>query len=159
MIDKDGYRYNVGIIISNDAGQLLLAKRCRRKHAWQFPQGGMRDSEKPEEAMYRELTEELGLLPESVNIISMTKQWHSYRLPIGYWRLDSEPLVVGQKQKWFLLKLLVPDTAIDLDYTSKPEFDAWEWVNYWEPLSRVIDFKRDVYQSVLTEFEPIIQAK
>ncbi len=157
MIDKDGYRYNVGIIIVNSLEQLLLAKRCRKKKAWQFPQGGMCEGETPEEAMYRELSEELGLFPESVEIQAISQSWHTYRLPIRYWRLDSQPLVIGQKQKWFLLSLKTDDVYIDLNYTAKPEFDAWEWVAYWEPVKRIINFKREVYQAVLTEFEPKVK--
>lgn len=153
MIDKDGYRHNVGIILVNSLGQLLLAKRSRKKQAWQFPQGGISEGETPEQAMYRELGEELGLFPDSVEIIAVSESWYSYRLPIRYWRLDSEPLVIGQKQKWFLLSLKVADASIDLNFSDKPEFDAWEWVSYWEPSKRIIDFKREVYQAVLTEFE------
>lgn len=155
MIDQDGYRENVGIVIVDEVGQVLLAKRCRKKNAWQFPQGGIKDDEEPEQAMYRELAEELGVLAHMVEILAVSKHWYSYRLPIGYWRLESEPLVVGQKQKWFLLRPSGSDFKLNLNYSAKPEFDAWEWVAYREPINRIIEFKREVYQSVLDEFEAI----
>ena len=70
MIDPDGYRPNVGIVLMRADGQVFWARRVRRD-GWQFPQGGMRSDETPAEAMYRELQEETGLLPE--HVVSFTR--------------------------------------------------------------------------------------
>ena len=91
MIDVDGYRPNVGIIVANDAGQLLWAKRIGQQ-AWQFPQGGIGPGETPEQAMYRELHEELGLLPEHVECLGVTRDWLRYKLPARFIRRRSYPL-------------------------------------------------------------------
>ena len=98
MIDSEGFRPNVGIILANEHGQVLWAKRIGH-NAWQFPQGGIQFGETPEEAVYRELWEEVGLLPEHVHIIAQTRGWLRYRLPHRYIRQDSNPVCIGQKQK------------------------------------------------------------
>lgn len=156
MIDADGYRPNVGIIIANDQNQLLWCRRLGKSDAWQFPQGGIRANETPEKAMYRELTEELGLTSSDVHCLAQMKDWVSYLLPEAYRRYHSKPLCIGQKQKWFLLRLVSPDTALKLDLSEDQEFDQWRWVDYWYPKDHVIAFKRAVYQTVLTEFATVL---
>jgi len=151
VIDQDGFRANVGIVVTNDKGRLLWARRTGSQIAWQFPQGGIADNETPLEAMYRELKEELGLDGQDVKLIAESKQWLKYKLPERFQRHDEIPRCVGQKQKWFLLELL-DDSRIKLDCCEHPEFDRWRWVSYWFPLRQVIFFKREVYQSVLKEF-------
>ncbi|ASP37754.1 RNA pyrophosphohydrolase [Bacterioplanes sanyensis] len=155
MIDDQGYRPNVGIIICNDAGQVLWARRVGQD-AWQFPQGGIKQGESPEKALYRELAEEVGLQPKDVKILGCTRGWLRYRLPRRMIRQDSKPVCVGQKQKWYLLRLLSSDDEVNVATTNKPEFDGWEWVSYWYPLGQVVSFKRDVYRSALTELAPRI---
>ncbi len=153
MIDEEGYRLNVGIVLANQHGQLLWGRRIGTKNAWQFPQGGMALEETPQQAMYRELTEELGLDAKDVTLIAETKDWLFYSLPERYRRYDSLPLCIGQKQKWFLLRLESDDSKIRLDLSTNPEFDSWCWVDYWYPINQVIEFKQAVYQQVLSEFE------
>lgn len=150
VIDADGFRPNVGIILANDQGQLLWARRIGQD-AWQFPQGGISAGESPEEALYRELDEEVGLSPEAVKLVASTRGWLRYRLPRRYIRKGQKPLCIGQKQKWFLLQMLADDSAVKVDSTPKPEFDHWRWVSYWYPLTQVISFKREVYRSALRE--------
>ncbi|MGS2717367.1 RNA pyrophosphohydrolase [Eionea flava] len=154
MIDENGYRANVGIIISNHQGQVLWARRVGGANAWQFPQGGIDEGETPEQAMYRELHEEVGLLPAQVRIVASTSGWLTYDLPKQFVREHQLPLCIGQKQKWYLLELLESDSAISLTSTNTIEFDHWEWVSYWYPLNQVIDFKRNVYQRALKELAP-----
>ena len=151
-IDSDGFRANVGIVLCNHSGQLFWAKRIGMD-AWQFPQGGIRPRENVETAMYRELREEIGLLPEHVKVIGLTRRWLKYELPQKYIRKNSRPLCKGQKQKWYLLKFIASEENVKLDMSEKPEFDHWCWVDYWDPVSQVIDFKRKVYKQVLTELE------
>jgi putative (di)nucleoside polyphosphate hydrolase len=151
VIDSDGFRPNVGIMLANDQGQLLWARRVGGHDAWQFPQGGISAGESPEQALYRELHEEVGLSPDAVEILGTTKGWLRYRLPRHFIREGQKPLCIGQKQKWFLLRLLAADAAVQLDLNDKPEFDHWQWVSYWYPLNQVISFKREVYRRAMKE--------
>ena len=155
MIDSDGFRANVGIVICNCDGELLWAKRIRQR-AWQFPQGGIREHETLEQALYRELDEEVGLHEQDVRILHRTSDWLHYRLPENYIRRNTEPRCIGQKQKWFLLSLECDDSKVELAKSDLPEFDDWRWVDYWYPVDQVIEFKRDVYKKALTELrEPL----
>lgn len=150
MIDEKGYRSNVGIIIINNEGKVFWGKRIGQK-SWQFPQGGVDESESTTDAMYRELWEETGLKAEDVEIVSKTTDWLSYDLPKQYRRKNSQPLCIGQKQKWYLLKLVSDDSCIDFTQGEKAEFDAFRWVDYWYPMRKVIYFKRNVYRDALSE--------
>ena len=158
MIDNDGYRHGVGIILVNNHGQVLWARRSHYKDAWQFPQGGIHRDEAPIEAMYRELGEELGLTQDSVELLAETDDWFTYDLPKEFRRYYKKPLCIGQKQKWFVLKLLEAENVIALDQTLEPEFDAWRWVDHSVTLKEVIFFKQNMYKSVLRELEPYIIA-
>ena len=151
MIDADGFRPNIGIILANQRGRLLWARRIGGQDAWQFPQGGIKLDEAPEQALYRELEEEIGLNANDVDMLGVTRGWLRYRLPKRYLRNDQNPLCIGQKQKWFLLRMLSDDSHICLDACNPPEFDDWSWVNYWYPLTNVVAFKRDVYRKALKE--------
>lgn len=155
MIDADGFRANVGIILSNAEGRVLWAKRIGQ-NAWQFPQGGIRVDESPEDALFRELEEEVGLRPEHVRVVGQTRQWLRYRLPRRYIRRRSRPLCIGQKQKWFFLQLLASESHVRFDACAKPEFDGWRWVDYWRPLDEVVFFKREVYRNALKELAPLL---
>ena len=152
-IDSEGFRANVGIILSNDDGRLLLAGRIGNK-GWQFPQGGMLRGESPEEAMYRELREEVGLEPCDVEILGSTSEWLRYRLPQKFVRHGREPLCIGQKQRWFMLRLVADEDRVRLDRSDSPEFDRWRWVEFWRPVNEVIYFKRRVYARALHELGP-----
>lgn len=156
VIDDEGYRLNVGFVITNDQQQVFWGKRAAKSNGWQFPQGGIKEDETELDAMYRELREEVGLGPNDIDVVAKSKQWLSYELPEQFRRYDSQPLCVGQKQRWFLLKLVVPDTAFRLDLARRPEFVEWRWVDYWYAVDNIIDFKRDVYMKALTEFEQYI---
>jgi putative (di)nucleoside polyphosphate hydrolase len=158
VIDSDGYRPNVGIILTNSDGQLLWARRIRQD-AWQFPQGGIRTAETPEQAMYRELGEEIGLQPQHVNVLGATRGWLRYRLPERFIRRHQKPVCVGQKQVWFMLRLVGQERCVRLDLSDKPEFDNWRWVDYWQPLDEVVSFKRTVYKKALNELAPLIFPK
>jgi len=155
VIDDDGYRPNVGVVICNRRGQVFWAKRCGQ-HSWQFPQGGIDSGETPEQAMYRELYEEVGLRKKDVTILAVTRHWLRYKLPKRLIRWEQKPLCIGQKQKWFLLQLESEESIVNMDQTNHPEFDGWSWVSYWYPVRQVVSFKREVYRSVLVEFKSIV---
>ncbi len=148
VIDPDGFRANVGIVLMQ-ADQVFLGQRTGSR-GWQFPQGGMRAGETLEQALFRELDEEIGIREEQVDIVGQTDRWMRYRLPPRYVRRNQQPLCTGQKQRWFLLRLK-GEPAFDFARTSEPEFDAWRWVSWWEPVREVIYFKRPVYVRALTE--------
>lgn len=157
MIDSSGFRHNIGIILANHAGRVFWAKRIGRD-AWQFPQGGMNLGETPEQTLFRELEEEVGLKAQDVTILARTERWLRYRLPPRMIR-KTEPVCIGQKQLWFLLRLEGNDSLIQFDKTHKPEFDDWQWVSYWFPLRQVVSFKREVYRRALKELAPLLFPK
>ena len=158
MIDEDGYRLNVGIILANKQKKLFWGKRVGQD-AWQFPQGGLNEPEEVEQTLFRELKEEIGLDEQDVSILACSKNWLKYKLPKRLVRLDSTPICVGQKQMWFLLMLESDEIQIKLDHSIKPEFDDWRWVSFWYPLYQVVAFKREVYRQTLLEFYPILAEK
>jgi putative (di)nucleoside polyphosphate hydrolase len=157
VIDDDGYRPNVGIVICNRQGQVMWARRYGQ-HSWQFPQGGINPGESAEQAMYRELFEEVGLSRKDVRILASTRNWLRYKLPKRLVRWDTKPVCIGQKQKWFLLQLIGSDAEINMQTSSTPEFDGWRWVSYWYPVRQVVSFKRDVYRRVMKEFAAVVLA-
>ena len=150
MLDREGFRPNVGIILLNQKNQVFWGKRIRT-HSWQFPQGGIDRGETPEQAMIRELHEEVGLKQEHVRIVARTRDWLRYEVPDRFIRRDARGFYKGQKQIWFLLQLVAPDHHLNLRATDHPEFDAWRWNEYWVPLDVVVEFKRGVYEMALTE--------
>ncbi|MDY0071950.1 MAG: RNA pyrophosphohydrolase [Thauera sp.] len=150
MLDREGFRPNVGIVLVNARNEVFWGKRIR-EHSWQFPQGGIKRGESPEQAMYRELFEEVGLRPEHVKILGRTRGWLRYEVPRHWVRREWRNTYRGQKQIWYLLRLVGRDTDVCLRASSHPEFDAWRWCNYWVPLDAVIEFKRQVYQLALLE--------
>jgi len=155
VIDSEGYRPNVGIIITNRQGQVCW---CRRfgQDSWQFPQGGVDEGESPQQAMYRELYEEVGLNPEDVHLIGSTQNWLKYQLPKQLIRQNSKPLCIGQKQRWYLLRMLCDESKLEFNKHQKPEFDGWQWVSYWYPTRKVVSFKQEVYRKAMKELLPIL---
>jgi putative (di)nucleoside polyphosphate hydrolase len=154
VIDSNGFRANVGILLMRDAGDAFLGRKIGGR-GWQFPQGGVLEGERLEQAAYRELYEEIGLSPSDVNLIGQTSRWLRYRLPPKYVRRNRQPMCIGQKQRWFLFRLRQDEVQFDFGRTSEPEFDEYRWVNYWEPVREVIYFKRAVYVRALTELAPL----
>jgi putative (di)nucleoside polyphosphate hydrolase len=103
MLDREGFRPNVGIVLVNHRNEVFWGKRIR-EHSWQFPQGGIKKGESPEQAMLRELEEETGLKPEHVRIIGRTRDWLRYEVPKQWIRREWRSTYRGQKQIWFLLR-------------------------------------------------------
>lgn len=159
VIDEKGFRLNVGIVLASPAGRVFWGRRVGNRDAWQFPQGGMMPEETPEQALYRELEEEVGLTAEDVELLGQTRGWLSYRLPRRFLRRvqPGQPRCIGQRQKWFLLRLAGDEARIDLERSGHPEFQDWRWVNYWYPVRKVVHFKRGVYVRALRELAPTLR--
>jgi len=158
MLDRDGYRPNVAIVIVNQRNQVFWGKRIR-EHSWQFPQGGINPGETPERAMYRELREEVGLDSGHVRILGRTRDWLRYEVPQHWIKREWRGSYRGQKQIWYLLRLTGRDTDMNLRASEKPEFDAWRWNEFWVPLESVIEFKREVYRQALLELERFLHVR
>ena len=155
-IDKDGFRANVGMVICGADGRIFWGRRTGQS-GWQFPQGGVNANEKPIDAMYRELLEEVGLKPDQVKLLGQTKKWLRYKLPERYRRKNTEIECIGQKQIWFLLQLLDDDSCVDLKSgVESPEFDRWRWVDTDFVLENIVEFKRSVYKKALSELSPYL---
>ena len=159
MLDKEGYRPNVGIVLANQRNEVFWGKRVNQ-HAWQFPQGGIKHGETPLQAMFRELEEEIGLQRGHVRILGRTREWLRYEVPEKWMRRSKENGCAyrGQKQIWYLLRMVARDCDVKLRASGHPEFDAWRWHDYWVPLENVIDFKREVYRQALIELFRYLQA-
>jgi putative (di)nucleoside polyphosphate hydrolase len=154
FIDEHGFRANVGIILTDGGGRVLIAGR-RGRGGWQFPQGGIQPHESTEDALYRELHEEVGLDANDVELVGATEGWLRYRLPDRFIRRERTPLCIGQKQRWFMLQLTADTDRVRFDLTSEPEFDRCRWVDYWRPVKEVVYFKRSVYVRALHELAPL----
>ena len=150
MLVWDDFRPNVCICLIRLRNQCLWSKRIHT-HSWQCPQVGIDRGETPEQAMFRELGEEVGLQPEHVRVVARTRDWLRYEVPDRFIRRDARGHYKGQKQIWFLLQLLGQNWHLNLRATDHPEFDAWRWNDYWVPLDMVVEFKRGVYEMALTE--------
>ena len=120
LIDAEGFRANVGIVLMRDGGDVFLGRRSTGGRGWQFPQGGMAEGEGPEEALYRELREETGLDRGDVTLLGGTAHWLRYRLPNRYIRRNRHPLCIGQKQRWFLLRVKRDDARFELASSAEP---------------------------------------
>ena len=106
--------------------------------------------------MFRELHEEVGLEAGDVEVLGVTRDWLRYRLPDKFIRRNSKPLCIGQKQRWFMLRLVSDDEKLRFDRCDKPEFDRIRWVHFWRPVNEVIYFKRRVYARALHELGPSV---
>ena len=152
------YRLNVAAIIIKANKDILWCERSRRPHFWQFPQGGVDPNEELEEALFRELREELGLPKHNFKIIGKRAQTIHYDFPKGiiaqYLKKDV-PSYIGQEQHWFLLEFLGSDSDINLNYEGEIcEFQNYKWGDI-QYLSKVSKHKQSVYYTLLKEFNLI----
>lgn len=147
MLDENGYRPNVGIVLVNQDGKVFWGRR-KGEYSWQFPQGGVLENESLDDCMYRELNEELGLYPEHVSIVAKTNDWLYYDVP-GNWNNKNNSRYRGQKQIWYLLQFVGREHHVNVRHSQEQEFDAWRWIDYWEPIEHVVKFKQEVYRNAL----------
>jgi putative (di)nucleoside polyphosphate hydrolase len=146
------YRPCVGICLINPAGLIFAGqRRDSPSQAWQMPQGGIDDGEKPSKAALRELWEETGISADLVEVVDKTKGWVTYDLPPELLGRVWGGKYRGQRQKWFLMRYLGADTQINIS-TDHPEFAAWKWIGAGEMLASIVPFKRAVYAQVIAAF-------
>lgn len=148
------YRPCVGITLINEKGEIFAGQRLDATvAAWQMPQGGIDDGEKPREAAYRELWEETGVTADKVELLSKTADWVTYDLPPELLGKVWGGAYRGQKQKWFLFRFTGTDADIRID-SDHPEFARWRWIGAAEMVASIVPFKRAVYEAVVAEFRP-----
>ena len=156
-IAKLPYRPCVGMLLLNAAGQVFVGRRIdtakEGDNIWQMPQGGIDKGETPEQAVLREMEEEIGT--DKAEIFAESTRWLHYDLPDHLVGKVWKGKYRGQKQRWFALRFLGDDADIDLA-TEHPEFDAWQWVDLEDVPSLVIPFKRDTYRAVVEEFRTLL---
>lgn len=152
---KEGYRPNVAMVVLNSKNKVLICRRTNTK-TWQFPQGGVDNNENLEKAMYRELLEEVGLRKDDVQYIGESDDTIIYDIPKTIRSKVLGGKFKGQEQKWFLLRIKNDEHEIRLDYEAFPEFDTFEWVSFWQPIDRIVDFKKEAYRKALSELRFLI---
>ena len=154
MNEESNYRLNVGLIIVNNYGKVLICKR-KNSNQWQFPQGGIDEGESPMEAAKREIFEEVGIKPSKIKVLGKIKDWVKYEIPKELAKKSFKKKgIVGQKQKWFIFKIK-SEACISFVNDPDNEFDDFAWVSYWRPIALIISFKKEVYRNVLAELLPI----
>jgi putative (di)nucleoside polyphosphate hydrolase len=146
------YRKNVAAVVINPAGSLLICERATIPGAWQFPQGGVDLGETLEQALFREVREEVGLEPWHYDVISFRE---GYRYLYPHQVRDKKVRKHGghgQEQTYFLCHLKADAPAVNVN--QKPqEFGAYRWISPQEfDLDWLPDFKRDVYREVMRDF-------
>jgi putative (di)nucleoside polyphosphate hydrolase len=150
------YRANVGAVLFNAAGLVLVARRADLPNAegapggWQLPQGGIDDNEDPAIAVFRELEEEIGTA--AAEILAEHPRWLTYDLPAHLVGKALGGRYRGQRQKWFALRFTGTDAEIRLDLDPHPEFDAWRWAPLADLPAMAVEFKRDIYRDLAQEF-------
>jgi putative (di)nucleoside polyphosphate hydrolase len=154
MNEESNYRLNVGLIIVNTYGKVLICKR-KNSNQWQFPQGGIDKGESPIEAAKREIFEEVGIKPSKIKILGKIKDWVKYEIPKELAKKSFKKKgILGQKQKWFIFKIK-SEACISFVNDPDNEFDDFAWVSYWRPIALIVSFKKEVYRNVLAELLPI----
>ena len=145
------YRRCVGMMILNASNEILVGRRLDHPSGyWQMPQGGIDQNENPQEAVWREMMEEIGT--NKAKLYKTSNQWINYEIPKE--TLDHLPwgkIYIGQTQKWFIFKFLGKDKDINVE-TQNPEFSEWKWMNCNDLVKNAVPFKKNIYQKILNEF-------
>ena len=146
------YRPCVGVVLIDARGLVFAGQRLDNPTpAWQMPQGGIDDGEKPKEAAFRELMEETGVTRDLVQPVAKTHGWVTYDLPPDLLGRVWGGKYRGQRQKWFLFRFLGRDSDIKIA-SEHPEFSSWRWILADEMVDGIVPFKREVYAEVIRSF-------
>ena len=147
------YRNGVGIFLLNKNKKLWVGKRIDSDGKfWQMPQGGIDTGEKEDDAMKRELKEEIGI--NNVNILMKSEDWFQYDLPQELMKSIWKGKYNGQRQKWYACEIVDDDNKINLNY-HKPEFSEWKWIEPRSAIDLVIPFKKSMYEKILDTFRDL----
>ena len=150
------YRMGAGVVLINPDGLIFAGQRIDNPGpAWQMPQGGIDKGETPREAALRELTEETGVSADLVEVMAETPDWITYELPPEILGRIWKGKYGGQKQKWFALRFLGSDSAVQIA-TEHPEFDRWQWMRAADLVDSIVPFKRALYVQVFDDFRDIL---
>ena len=147
------YRKGVGMMVFNNDKKIFVGRRIDNQKAWQMPQGGVDENEGCLSAAKRELYEETGI--QSIRIIEKSKEKYIYDLPKYLLGKIWKGKYKGQRQRWFLIKFLGPDSEINLNQKC-PEFNEWKWVDIDELPKIIVPFKKKLYLSLIKEFYDFI---
>ena len=155
-IDALPYRPCVGLMLLNREGKIFAGQRIDKTYdAWQMPQGGIDEGESPRDAALRELGEETGLAPGTVQILRESAYWHPYELPRKLIHRLWNGRYRGQTQRWFAVRYVGPDSGINIE-TDEPEFRTWAWMDHADLTRKIVPFKQDTYAQVFDEFADLI---
>jgi len=148
------YRKCVGMMILNSNNEILVGRRIDHPSGfWQMPQGGIDENEDQEEAVWREMLEEIGT--NNAKIIKISDQWIKYEIPEKTLKtLPWGKKYIGQQQKWFAFRFAGQDKEINIG-TENPEFSEWKWAKINSIIDNIVPFKRHVYSKVLKEFKEL----
>lgn len=150
------YRMGAGVVLINPDGLIFAGQRIDNPGpAWQMPQGGIDKGETPREAALRELTEETGVSADLVEVMAETPDWITYELPPEILGKIWKGKYGGQKQKWFALRFLGSDSAVEIA-TEHPEFERWQWMRAADLVDSIVPFKRALYVQVFDDFRDIL---
>jgi len=146
------YRSGVGVLLINQNKKIFVGKRIdNQSDSWQMPQGGIDVGEDEDVAMFRELQEETGISSQFVKIIKKSDNYFYYDLPYKLQKKFWGGKYLGQRQRWYLLKFLGDDLNINIT-TQEPEFSEWKWVDKADLINLIVNFKRELYQQIISEF-------
>ena len=150
------YRPCVGAMLVNCAGLVFVGQRLdSSSEAWQMPQGGVDPGEDPDTAIFRELSEEIGIAEHHASLIRRSDGLFDYDLPDHLMGKMWGGRYRGQRQRWYLLRFLGQDADVNIA-TSHPEFRAWPWVEPQQLVDLIVPFKRQLYRDVVAEFLPYL---
>ncbi len=146
------FRANVGAMIINRQGKVLVFERADLKDAWQMPQGGIEAGEAPRDAVFREVGEETGIHRDKLKLLAEASEWLAYELPEQY---RNSKTGLGQVQKWFLFRFCGEEQDIRPDQS---EFTSARWVNATTLQQITVEFRQPIYRRLLREFDQYLSS-